>query len=167
MGGMNSNHGCSLWAFSSNIWSPKHFLKHCRSLTYKVALLFWRSIQPLALLIYFPSDVLQESKSSFSMPGFVIWACLGAPAWHSLMKHSVMKHHWMHSPWRREQDCSFLLWSQKFCTFFFFFVEVEQLIGKKTESEATLQWSWDVSRGGFGPVMLLSIIALCSLPKDP
>lgn len=23
-----SNHGCSLWAFISNIWSPKHFLQH-------------------------------------------------------------------------------------------------------------------------------------------
>lgn len=73
-GWVHSNHGCSLWAFISNIWSPQHFVQHCRSLTYKVACIFWRNIQPLALLIYFPSDVLQEFKRC-SMPGVVlIWA---------------------------------------------------------------------------------------------
>lgn len=57
-----SNHGCSLWAFISNIWSPKHFLQHCWRLTYKVALLFWKSIQPLARLIYFPQMFCRNWK---------------------------------------------------------------------------------------------------------
>lgn len=65
------------------------------SLTYNVALLFWRSIQPLAIRICFSSDVLQEFKRSSSMPGFVLiwamyfWAYLGALAWHSLMQQSL------------------------------------------------------------------------------
>lgn len=135
------------------------------SLTYKVALLYWRSIEPLAILIYFSSDVLQEFKRS-PMSGFVLvwamyfWACLKALASYSFINQSVNAQSLEKRPTINR--------AVLFCcgpSNLAFYCEVEQLIGKKAESKAffTVRYSPVVEPLFWkrGAVVLNQIFWLC------